>query len=175
VVVSQSEIEADLLWKGYSSFRDDAHHHEEQRARVSNLILVISAALIALAASDVVGPSGRMLVGGALIVLGLAGAVFSWKFYEYLTRAYDRAHEFYARLDARFPAVGFMAARNSVDVALTRRFQIAKRLRVHNIWMILNVVVALLGAVLIVLQQPPFTSEKVMQAPTSAVVAGTTK
>lgn len=172
--MSQADIEADLLWKGYSSFRDDAHHHEEQRARVSNLILVISAALVALAASDVVGPPGRMLVGGALIVLGLAGAVFSWKFYEYLTRAYERAHQFYAKLDQRFPAIGFMAARTAVDVALANRFRTAKLLRVHNIWMLLNVVVALLGAVLIVLQQPPFIGRDHVQPPTSVKVAGKT-
>ena len=158
VKLRKTEIEADLLWKGYASFRDDAHHHEEQRARVSNLILVISAALIAMAASEAVDSFGRAMIGIMLIVLGLSGTVFAWKFYEYLTRAYERAHQFYAELDRRFPAVGFMAARENADTVLTPRFKKIGRLRVHRIWMILNVFVACVGLILLVLQRPDTTS-----------------
>ena len=71
----------DILLANYKEHADEARQHENQRERMTALIVAVGAGSLGLAMSKVEA-FNQSLLGGALVVLGLYGAIFSLKHYE---------------------------------------------------------------------------------------------
>jgi uncharacterized membrane protein len=122
-------------------------HHELQRERVTNLILLISAALLAFAVNSK-NLAALFPLGTLIAVLGLFGAIFSYKHYERFRLHTKIAGEFRDALEASLVGCKLREIRNSAVTAHEKIFPSSSKWRLHMFWVTLNLLVVLLGIVL---------------------------
>ena len=104
------EATAQILLQLCQQNVDRANHHQEQRAAVANLLLILAGGLIALAALDQKITRLDLFPASFMVSLGVVGAVWSAK-----------QHERYAFYDAR--AQFYKVSLNALLVPDLRRIE----------------------------------------------------
>lgn len=120
-------------------------HHETQRATISNLIVIIAVAI-----SGVITQSGynknSLPLAFLLIALGIYGAVANAKLYERIQYHSNRANYLWTRLDELCPDAEILKLKTLADTKHREHHPVlATRIRLHNVWLVLDIFIALLG------------------------------
>ncbi len=138
----------DILLANYKEHADEARQHENQRERMTALVIAVGGGSLALATSKVEGVN-LTLLGVALVVLGLYGAVFSLKHYERNRRHVAVMRGIGRRLEELYPLANLQGVRAEVNAAHREGFGWVERVRVHHLWIGLPLMVSLLGVALL--------------------------
>lgn len=142
-----SSGEREVLWGMFQEHLNTAHHHEEQRERVTTLILVLEVALLGLLAfkdgeAQVLHP---VYVTIPVSMLGTFGALFSLKHYERYRFHTVVAGEYRRHLERCVPGaeIGriFLAAKDSHG----RNYRCLSKMHLYLHWTALHLGVAALG------------------------------
>lgn len=139
--------DSDVLLAYWQEQRTHARHTEDQRATLTNLILIISAATLGFLSQW--GWTLRSLsITVPLIFLGLYGAVASEKLYERNLHHHRQAGAFSRLLSETTGAPDHDEALQDVRRDFAAEHPVMHRLRLYMLWITLHVMIALLGVVL---------------------------
>jgi ABC-type multidrug transport system fused ATPase/permease subunit len=97
--VDGSDALRDILWKMYEENITKGRHHETERATVTNLVIAVAAAVLALVTYDKAITLIDLPLTIFLIFLGVFGAAFSSKYYERYQLHMKRARVYRNALD----------------------------------------------------------------------------
>ncbi|WP_117211643.1 helix-turn-helix domain-containing protein [Allorhizocola rhizosphaerae] len=146
----QRASSAEILIRLWQEQRDQARQLENQRALFCGLIIGLAAAFTAAAA---VAPTSlvAMISKTAVVVAGLFGALVSAKFYERHQMHMTGAATIRSRLHELFPDLGIEPDWADSRSRHQRRYRRLYHLRLHHMWVALNLLVALMGLVYLVM------------------------
>ena len=133
----------ELLWGLYEEHVTQARQHENQRERMTALIVAIAAGVVAFASQTDLARS-ELLLTVPLILLGIFGAAFSRKHYERNRMHVSIAASYLTRLDPEIYGPRQVGESRHKDDPKYRR---SYRWRLHHFWEGLSWAVAILGAV----------------------------
>jgi hypothetical protein len=142
------ESKLDAIKAVYSEQLSYAKHHESLREKTTQIILVISGAVISIANIDGI-QLDPLLFGCVLIVLGLFGAMLCRKHYSKHQEHYDQAQVLQRKL---FDLGG---AKNEWKEVKAKRDEVRRKnrwlgkVRLNTLWVLLNVLVAVSGLYMI--------------------------
>jgi hypothetical protein len=139
-----------VLLAMYNEQCTQARHYESQRATVSGFLLAIAAALVGLITYDKSITRSDLPPAIFLFVLGVFGALSSFKHYERSLRHGKRAQEYREKLNELIPALKINELRVKADGETNSRFKRLYKLRLHHIWHFLHFMIILMGLWLIV-------------------------
>src|SRR3712207_1575685 len=91
--MSYNDDAKDVLWKFYQDYLTQMRHYEMQRSTVTNLLLLVAAAVLAFITYDKVLSRSDLPLTGLLVIIGLFGAAFSLKHYERTSFHIERARK----------------------------------------------------------------------------------
>jgi hypothetical protein len=129
--------------------RAQARQSEDQRATLSNLVLLVEVAGLGVIASQ--GLTRTMFaVSIPLIFLGAYGVVGTLKLYERHQLHASEARQIAKRIDQLMPSLEVKDALKDAARRHERRHPVLRRVRLHHIWTVLHVGGAMLGALLTV-------------------------
>ncbi|SRR6266496_1833070 len=132
--------EADVNWA-------KTKQHEDQRAAITGLIVVIASAIQG-GLTQIGFTKSALPLTMTLIVLGLFGILASAKLYERAKLHSDRAKRLRKRIDELHPPLQAQALLDSSDEEHYLKYGIlATKIRLHAIWLTLHSMIALLGIV----------------------------
>lgn len=131
---------------------DRGKHHQDQRAAVANILLILAGGLLALTALDQEITRLDVFPASFLLAIGITGAVWSVKqherydFYSHRARAYKRA------LAGRLlPAVDLLEIERAAHDDMKKKYGRLLEHRVWWMWVALHGFVAALGLGLLIL------------------------
>ncbi len=123
-----------------------AQQSEGQRATVTNFLLIIAAGLQGFVVQRRFDHAA-LGVALVLIFLGVYGAVISAKYYERFRMSMCRVGKMIDTLEKINPNVAIWTAQERADELHASRYPVLVRLRLHVLWCILHIAIAILGAV----------------------------
>jgi hypothetical protein len=122
-----------------------AKQSEDQRAALSNFIIVI-----AVAAQGFIVDKGfakrTMVLAVSMVVLGIFGAIASGKYYERFRMSMARVGRLREQLDRLYPTLKLDETEQRADGKHTARYPRLSRIRLHLLWRFLMLGIAALGA-----------------------------
>jgi lysylphosphatidylglycerol synthetase-like protein (DUF2156 family) len=136
--------------------REQARQSENQRATLTNIILVIVGAGLAFVADTGVSAS-TLAFSLPMIAIGAYGAVTTMKYFERWLRHWTRARGYRDQLLELYPEIGeklhvYRDPRDRTPDAyekeLDRRYPRLRRTQLYVLWTVFHVAVALAGVVL---------------------------
>lgn len=139
---------ADILWNLYQEHSTWERHHEEQRASVTNILLAVAAGVLSVITFKEGLTRSDLPLTLFLIMQGLFGALFVAKQYERFARHQRLAGKYRQALNDTFPESQIIALRELADQEQARKFRILYKLRLHQLWVGLHLLIALFGVVL---------------------------
>jgi hypothetical protein len=145
----------DMLWRLYQEHYTHIRHYESQRSTVTNLLIIIAAALLAFTTYDKAITRADTPLACMLFLIGLFGAAFSIKYHERASLHYQRILKYREKLDKLFDPPFIIALKEEADQQLKAiyprlnggRFSWVK---VHKLWIVFHLLISLFGLALIV-------------------------
>ena len=138
-----------LLEMSYKEW-EQARHLENQRATITNLVL-----LVAFAALGYISDTGLSIqslpITIGLIALGIYGAVASEKLYERNQFHIERARFLRRKVYVLRPDAQIGELRDQADTVHESKFPRLSQIRLHHIWLALHLSISFTGVVLAVL------------------------
>ena len=130
-----------------------AKHHDNQRERMTSLILIFAGFCIASVGWDRQIGDSDAWIGGFLALVGMFGVIFSLKHYENFKLHYSRFREYRAELDKKFENSPIMNLKNQGDCQHTRnmRYPFTKRIPLHRLWASLPALIAIIGCAIVLI------------------------
>lgn len=128
-----------------------ARQSENQRAMMSNFIIVIAVGVFAFLAHTQPGLE-TMLLASLITVLGLFGAVVSAKLYERFNLHVHRVGRMMRRLDELSPDATLRTLEKEADSEHKHEFPVLSGVRLHWLWLMLHIGVSLTGVTYVVIQ-----------------------
>lgn len=142
--------ETEILLKFCEEQWKQARHVEDQRAAVSNLIIITSSVIIGLVSQQ--GLSERMLpMTILLIVLGLFGAIITEKLHELFYYHHDKAQAWQNRINELNPNARINETEKIAMESHSTLFRSLRQIRLYQLWKFLQIAVALIGTTLTLL------------------------
>ena len=142
-----SENNLEYWSKMYQEQITHARHHETLRSQATNLIVVISGALLAFLSSVAATPGRQVILGVFLIVVNIYGLLMSIKHYER-----SRLHVTVAGQYRDFLSQNASAFGNSINTTRKRghekhkqNFPIVQHFRTYALWSGLHLLLAMIG------------------------------
>jgi hypothetical protein len=149
-VTKQSKPEVDVLLKLYEEQWTQVRHLENQRATVTNLIVVIASAILGFIVQQ--GLSVEIIpVSLLLIVLGIYGALTSEKYYERIQLCIKRSTVFRDQVDKTYPKMNLAQIMKEFNVQHKERFPRLSKISLRSLWFSLHLAIALGGLTLSVI------------------------
>lgn len=140
------ELQAEILLRLIEENWTESRHLEEQRSSLTNLIVVIAAAVSGLLSQT--GLTPRILpLSLLLVVLGVYGVIASSKLHERLDLHICRARYLRQHLDHTCPGINILRLKHLADQENRRRHPWVTNLGVNIVWISLHILIAGLGAV----------------------------
>lgn len=139
-----AETESNILLSMYDQYWEEIRHTENQRATLTNLIMLVSSATVGLLVDRGPGAASGPL-GGLLILLGTYGSAITLKLYERHRFIKTRLDHLYRQLDELNPGAKFLERRAAADDEHGQSFPRLRKVRVHHLWLLLHVAIALTG------------------------------
>nr|WP_208570573.1 hypothetical protein [Micromonospora antibiotica] len=147
-VPSVSADDVAILLRLWQEQRDQARQSENHRAIVSIMIALICAA--AGIAGAGAGPAPvPALFALTVVVLALVGALSSHKYYERHQMHMNEAHRLRQQLDRLRPHLRIESTWSSSRAEHATRYPLVYRMRLHHLWVIIHLALALMGVVLL--------------------------
>jgi hypothetical protein len=124
-----------------------ARHHETLRAQATNLIVVISGALLAFLSSQAATPGRQVILGAFLIVVNVYGLLMSLKHYERSQLHITVAREYRNFLSKNASAFGktLNEIRELGRTEHKKNFRIVRNIRTYLLWSGLHLLLAVIG------------------------------
>jgi len=140
----------EILVAWYQEENNFARHHEELRGTAANVIVAVAAGGLGLIAFDQKLLLDDLPLATIVALLGVLGAVLSAKQYERVRLHLNRARQFEACLDELVPKIDLMKLRKAGTRINEEQFPHLAKWRLYWFWVALNVIIALIGAVLVI-------------------------
>lgn len=139
--------DADILLQIWREQRDQARQCEDQRAVMTNIVLVLASAGLGLIVQHGFRDRAMLLVTVALVLLGAYGAIASLKYRERYSYHNAQAKALFRRLDGLYPALHLEEDRAEAIEYHRNRKRFAKLypLRLGRLWVGLHVAIAIIG------------------------------
>lgn len=139
--------EADVLLQVWREQRDKARQCEDQRALMTNIVLVLASAGIGLIVQNGVKDRAMLLVTVSLVLLGGYGAITSLKYRERYAYHNAQARALLGRLDGMYPALHLKEDRAKAIERHSKRKEYAKLypLSLSSLWVGLHAAIAIIG------------------------------
>lgn len=131
-----------------------ARHHESLRAQSTNLIVAVSAAILAFLSSKTRSTPTHHALGVLLIAINIYGLMLSLKHYE-RSRLHASVASHYRDAISAVTSLGGKTiddARTAAHKAHYRRFRIIRAIPAYVLWSGLHLAVALMGILILILQ-----------------------
>lgn len=132
-----------------------ARQSEDQRATITNILLLIASALVGF-----ISQRGLVIetlpVTILLILLGIYGAIVSEKLYETFWFHVTRASYYRRRLDELKSTAQILKLNELADTKHTQEFPRMKKIRLHRLWLILHTSIAIAGLILTAIIALPY-------------------
>lgn len=150
----QREILLTLLKEAYNHVR----HYETQRSTVSNLIVIVAAAILGFVTRDNALTRADLPLSSLLFVVGIFGIAFAAKYYERTKANADRYYKYRDKLDELFFESRGLS--NVLDEAAKDTSAACPRLveggslgwiKVHRLWITFHALIGCLGLILTIL------------------------
>ena len=149
-VTKQSKPEVDILLKLYEEQWTQVRHLEDQRATVTNLIVVIASAMLGFIVQQ--GLSVEILpVSLLLIVLGVYGALTAEKYHERIQLRIKRSTVFRDQIDKMQPKMNLAQIMKDYDSQHKERFPRLSKIGLRSLWLFLHLAITLGGIALTVI------------------------
>ncbi|MEU3787461.1 hypothetical protein [Streptomyces sp900129855] len=132
------------LWKEQ---READRQTENQRAMLTNIIIVVVAAGLGFIAKTGLRPT-MLVVTLPMMVLGLYGAFACLKFHERCAFHVGQARGLRKKIAEQFPDLEIEAALRTSSREQRRRFPRLRKIRLYTVWIALHAAVASTGAAL---------------------------
>ena len=143
-----SNENSEILMRMYEEQVRHARHHENMRSQSTNLIIAISAALIAFVAqaSDS-NEKYELLIGACIVLINLYGLFMSLKHYERNRLHVSVAAKYRTWLSKNYPVADLKIneLRRDGKKAHYSKYKVLKEIRLHVLWLGLHVLLMLLG------------------------------
>ena len=136
-----------ILWSLYEEHCKWERHHEEQRASVTNALVLVAAGVLSVVTFGGLTQADLPLTA-FLMVQGLFGAIVVEKQYERFARHQRLANCYRIAIDSQCPELGVDRIREEAEAEHKRRFPIMGRTRLHWLWTCLQLLIAAFGGVL---------------------------
>lgn len=139
------EADADILLQIYREQRDQARQCEDQRAVMTNIVLVLASAGIGLVVQHGLRDRTMLVVTVALVLLGGYGAIVSLKYRERYAYHNAQAKALLHRIDGLYPALHLEEDRaNAIERHRSRRHSLYP-LRLSRLWVGFHLAIAVIG------------------------------
>ena len=142
--------DTDVLLFFCDEYWEEIRHTENQRATLTNLIILIASAVLGLFVQWGLS-RGFIPLAVLLILLGLYGAAITLKLYERYNFLQSRLYLFYDKIDGLHPNAEFLRLRADADARHKGHFPKLSKMRVHQLWLTIHVAISVAGVVLTVL------------------------
>jgi hypothetical protein len=125
-------------------------HHELLRSQSTNLVVVVSAALLAFMSSQAGSSHTLWALSALLVVLNTYGFVMSLKHYERSHLHYSVARAYADRISGVSPLDGanLNVTRAEVHSSHEQHFSLVHRIRANWLWACLHLLIAVIGVIL---------------------------
>ncbi len=151
-MTDDEKIIKDVLWGMYQENIIQGRHHETQRATVTGAIIAFVGLVINGTNFDKVIDKNDLPFAIFLIFIGIFGAVFSYKQYERYLLHTKRASKYRNELD-NLQFDGLIRKLKSIaDEEHNKEFTKSSKLKLHYLWMSINLFVALIGMILVFIE-----------------------
>jgi hypothetical protein len=142
--VQSPELQAEIVLRLIEENWTESRHLEEQRSSLTNLIVVIAAAVSGV--STQTGLTRNILpLSLLLVVLGAYGIIASSKLHERLDLHICRARYLRQHLDQMCPGIDILRLKQLADLDNQQRHPWATSLGVNTVWISLHILIAGLG------------------------------
>jgi hypothetical protein len=139
--------ETDILLNFCEEEWIQARQSEDQRAIITNIVLVIASASLGLLSQK--GLVTELLpVTIFLIILGVYGALTSQKYYERHQFHIERARGWRKRLEELHPKSQINKVREEANAKHSKKFKRLEKIHLHTLWLFLHMTIALMGIAL---------------------------
>ncbi|WP_431919947.1 hypothetical protein [Micromonospora wenchangensis] len=139
--------EVDVLVQQWLSRWEQIRHSENQRATMTNMILVLAAAGIGLIAQKGL-EANLLLASGAVLLLGAFGALASLKYYERFRLHIQEAGEIRKLIDDRFPGLNLGLLADETWTEHKVAFPRLIKMPLYGLWVALHIGIALTGGLI---------------------------
>ena len=142
-----TEKNIDIWTRMYEEQVRHARHHETLRAQATNLIVVISAALLAFLSSTAVSADRKYVLGVFIIVVNVYGLIMSLKHYE-RSRLHVTVASKYRDVISDNSAVDTLKLNDTRDAGKKAHEEIfpwVANVRAYAMWSGLHLVLAMIG------------------------------
>ena len=145
-----ADDDTEVLLNFCNQYWEEIRHVENQRATLTNLIILIGSAIVGLMVQQ--GLSKEFLpLAILLILLGAYGTAITYKLYERYNFLQIRLEHYYVHIDELHPKAKFVDIKKLAEDEHKARFPKLVKLRVHWLWLALHASISLSGVVLIVI------------------------
>jgi hypothetical protein len=134
----------DVIIKMLDNQWSQAKQSEDQRSAVTNYVFVIAAAIQGYIVQRNFDKYS-LAVAIFLIVLGIYGALISYKYYERFRLGMTRVGRWMEKLEELHPDANLAAIEKKADVKHNSRFPRMHRIRLYALWLCLHTAVSLAG------------------------------
>lgn len=142
--------DTDVLLFFCNEYWEEIRHTENQRATLTNLIILIASAVLGLFVQW--GLSKAFIpLAILLILLGLYGAAITLKLYERYNFLQNRLYLFYNKINDLHPNAEFLKLRADADAKHKEQFPKLSRMRVHQLWLTIHAAISIAGIVITIL------------------------
>ena len=139
----------EILWRLAKDNFEHGRQHEVQRSTVCGLCLVLAGAALTAIGFDKELNSADFPFALFVVGIGLFGALMSEKYYELFRLHGKTAEHLLKAISAQIPAPEIMAIKPAADKEHRLKFPLIGRMRLHHLWVGLNILVALIGLCLV--------------------------
>ncbi|HEX8072546.1 MAG TPA: hypothetical protein VF546_21540 [Pyrinomonadaceae bacterium] len=141
--------DTEVLLNFCNQYLDEIRHIENQRAALTNIIILIGSAIVGLIVQKGL-TRGFLMLAILLILLGIYGAGITLKLYERYNFFQARLEHCYRHIDELHPNAKFLHIRDVAYREHKSRFPRLVKLRVHRLWLAIHIAISLSGVALIV-------------------------
>jgi hypothetical protein len=138
------KCEVEILLKLISDQEALVRHYEEQRAVITNFVLVASSLAIGFLSQKGITKLS-LPVAILLVVLGAYGAVTVFKLYERTQFSSAFINIYRSKIDELYPDAGIAKMGDDIRKYHQVRFPRAGKLHAHQLWVLLHLIIILTG------------------------------
>ncbi len=141
--------DSDILLRLYEESWSLIRHYEEQRATVTNFVIVVASVAVGFVVQQKLNVY-MLPIAILVIILGVYGAVAGSKLFERTQACVGFANAYFSRLNELYPDIGLDQLHKKARAEHKIKFPIMNRIHLHQLWFVLNIVISLIGAILAV-------------------------
>jgi hypothetical protein len=142
--------DTDVLLKFCEQQWMEAKQAEDQRAAITNIVLLVASAILGFIAQNGL-TSNTLPLTVLLTTLGIYGAIASEKLYERHQFHSARAWSWRERIDQLHPDAQLLKRKEEAVAKHSKKFPLMSKIRLHYLWFTFHGAIALIGIILTVI------------------------